>query len=199
MLARISTLLQYGPQADDVTGSLIRFTAEAFQLELGIVGQIFKVPAVLAPAIMDSWIKACWLDMAQSKIHIYLDIPEIEMPWMRDVELMRAFIRAGYRTEELATINRCHMHIWVIFLLDICTGAGEQVDQRWLWGEVSHTYDQYSRPQMGNPSASKWAVWHRAIHVAFNLDSQKQLPYKLGAWKTSMTTLNRWYFTSKDQ
>jgi len=47
MLARISTLLQYSPQADDVTGSLIRFMAEAFWLELRIVGQIFEVLAVL--------------------------------------------------------------------------------------------------------------------------------------------------------
>jgi len=35
--------------------------------------------------------------------------------------------------------------------------------------------------------------------MAFSLDSQKWLPYKLGAWKTTITTLNRWYFTSGDQ
>jgi len=45
ILARISTLLQYGPQVDDVKGSLIRFTAEAFRLELEIVGQICEVLA----------------------------------------------------------------------------------------------------------------------------------------------------------
>jgi len=38
MLTRFSTLLQYGSQVEDVTGSLIRFTAEAFWLELGLVG-----------------------------------------------------------------------------------------------------------------------------------------------------------------
>jgi len=72
---------------------------------LGVVRQIFEAPAVLAPAVTDSWIKACWLDMAQNDIHIHSDIPDIEMPRRGDVELMRAFIRAGYGMEELATLN----------------------------------------------------------------------------------------------
>jgi len=115
--------------------------AEAFRLELGIVGQLFDVLAVLAPVTMDSWIKACWLDLVQNNIHIISDILEIEMPCWGDVELMRTFARAGYHSEELATINRCRMYVPAIFLSDICTGAGEQVDQRWLRGKVSQTYD----------------------------------------------------------
>jgi len=86
--------------------------AEAFRLELGIVGQLFDVLAVLALVTMDSWIKACWLNLVQNNIHITSDIPEIEMPscW-GDVELMRAFARAGYRSEELAIINHCCMYV----------------------------------------------------------------------------------------
>jgi len=52
---------------------------------------------------------------------------------------------------------------------------------------------------MGHPSTGEWAVWNRAIHMAFNLDSQKRLLTKLGAWKKSMNTLHRWYYTSDDQ
>jgi len=36
MLAQLGTLLQYGPQEEDVTGSLIQYAVEAFWLEVGI-------------------------------------------------------------------------------------------------------------------------------------------------------------------
>jgi len=88
--------------------------------------------------------------MAKNDIHIHLDIPVIEMPHIRDVELMRAFIRAGYHMEELATINHCRMHVWVIFLSDICTGAGEQVNQQWLRGK--------SAIHMTSTPGHKWAT-----------------------------------------
>jgi len=61
-------------------GSLIRYTVEAFQLEMGISGQMFEVPIQMAPAVTESWIKECWLDTVQHDIHIISDIPDLEAP-----------------------------------------------------------------------------------------------------------------------
>jgi len=106
LIARLQTLLQYGSQPEDVTGSMIRYTAEAFRLELGVAGELFEAPAALAAVVTDSWIKACWLDMVTHDIHIKSDIPDFKLPRAGDGEIMLAFLKAGFHTEELATLNR---------------------------------------------------------------------------------------------
>jgi len=75
IIAWLQALLQYGPQAEDVMGSLLHYTAEVFQMEVGMTGPIFEAPIVLKPAVTNSWIKECWLDMAHHDIHITEDIP----------------------------------------------------------------------------------------------------------------------------
>jgi len=90
-IARLQTLLQYGLQAKDVTGSLIRYMAEAFRLELGIMGQVFNARVALAPIVTELWIKACWLNMAHHNIHITTNIPNFMVPRAGDSKLMIAF------------------------------------------------------------------------------------------------------------
>jgi len=71
-------------------------------------------PVTLALAVTDSWIKACWLDMANHDIYITSDIPDFNLPQAGDSELMLAFLRVGFCTEELAMLNRCWMFCKVI-------------------------------------------------------------------------------------
>jgi len=80
LITCLQMLLQYGLQLEDVTGSMIRYMAEAFRLELGVAGELFDAPAALAPVVTDSWIKACWLDMVNQDIHITSDIPDFNLP-----------------------------------------------------------------------------------------------------------------------
>jgi len=200
IVARITTLLQYGPQVDDITGSLIRFTAEAFRLELGITGQLFNAPVDLAPGITDSWIKATWLDMATHNIHITADLPDFQVPREGDTEIMRVFLCSGFRKDEIASLNRCRMYSRVIFTSDICTGAGDQVDSRALQGQIcSKNYEWYKWPRTGTPTPGEWALWNRAIRVAYNLDNRQRLPQKLGDWHFPTNTRNRWYLDTEDQ
>jgi len=133
MVACITTLLRYGLNAEDITGSLIRFNAEALRSELGMTGQVFEAPAALSPGIMDSWIKASWLDMVKHNISLKSDIPDFPVPREGNQELMRTFLQVGFCKEELlAALNRWCMHSRMIFTSNICTGAGDQVDARWL-------------------------------------------------------------------
>jgi len=97
-------------------------------MEVGVMGQVFEAPIALAPAITDSWIKECWLNMAHHDIHVKEDIPDFNMPQAGDGELMLAFMKAGFHNKDIAILNQCRMYCWVIFISDICTGAGEQVN-----------------------------------------------------------------------
>jgi len=110
MVACITTLLQYGPHADDVTGSLIQFNAEAFWLELGLTGQLFEASVALALGIMDSWIKASWLDLANHNIHLMADIPDFQVPREGNKEIMCILLQAGFCMEELASLNQCWIY-----------------------------------------------------------------------------------------
>jgi len=107
MVACVTTLMQYGPHEEDVMDSLIRFTTEAFHLKLKVTGQVFDAAVVLALGVMDSWIKACWLNMAHHDIHITLDTLDFLVPWAGDCKLMWLFIWAGFCMDELATLNCC--------------------------------------------------------------------------------------------
>jgi len=53
---------------------------EDFQLEIGIMGSVFQVPAELAAAVTGSWIKECWLDMACHNIHVLDDMSDFKIP-----------------------------------------------------------------------------------------------------------------------
>jgi len=105
LLAWLQALLQYGQKAKDVMGSLLHYTAEAFQMEVGVTGAVFEAPIALAPAVTDSWITECWLDMAHHDIHVKEDIPDFNVPQAGDGELMLAFMKAGFWNEDIAILN----------------------------------------------------------------------------------------------
>ncbi len=54
------TLLQYGIHHDNPTGQLIRANEEAMRLEAGLNGQLFQIPIVMQPCLMDTWLSRCW-------------------------------------------------------------------------------------------------------------------------------------------
>jgi len=77
--------------------------------------------------------------MAEQDIHITSDIPDFNMPQVGDGEIMLAFLKAGFHSEELAMLNRCRLFCQVIYMSDLCTGAGDQVDSQWLQGKIRET------------------------------------------------------------
>jgi len=59
-IKHITTLLRYGPQAEDPTGRLLQANLEAFRLETGLSGQLFRQPAEILPCLTCSWIAHMW-------------------------------------------------------------------------------------------------------------------------------------------
>jgi len=109
------------------------------------------------------------------------NVSNFDTPCQKDSELMRKFLSAGFSMEELVALNHHHMHNRVLFVLDIFTGAGKQVDDKWLQPAISPLYAMYSWPCMGKQTAAEQVGWNQAVQMALKLDIHLQLPWKLGA------------------
>ena len=76
MVARIHTLLKYSNQPPDLTGFLLQATGKAMRLEMGLTGQLFEAPLILADVLTDTWMKHIWMATQQANIHLMMDIPD---------------------------------------------------------------------------------------------------------------------------
>jgi len=185
MIAHIQTLVKFGQHTTDVTGFLVRACGELLRLELGIGGPIFQISHHLVPCVTPTWLSQCWLFCVQRGIEIRTDIYDFQPNQRSDREIMHIFLSAGFRTDELATLNRCRMYLRVIFLSDICNGTGTAVDNQFWVGEKPSSLYQYNWPQTPKPTQREWTLWQRALTVGLNLGRQGKLALPLGKWRKS--------------
>jgi len=129
-------LLKFGPQKAGLTGHLIRANMEAFRLEAGLSGQIFSLPATILPYMTQSWFMQTWQWCKELDIEVMMDIEDFETPRKQDREIMKIFLQAGVAGQDLICMNRCHMYLQAIFLLDICNGTGTAIDPRMRDGQA---------------------------------------------------------------
>jgi len=107
-------LLQYGLQLAEMMGALIRVSAEAMTLEMGLAGKLLETPGLFEPVITKTWLKWLWLDCLHYGLHIQTNLLEFQPNHSNDMELMRVFAQHGYRGQELSVLNQCHMFLQVI-------------------------------------------------------------------------------------
>jgi len=70
LITQLTMLLQYGPQLENMMGVLIRVTAEAMKLEMGLAGELLETPGLFEPVITKTWLKWLWLDCLHYDLHI---------------------------------------------------------------------------------------------------------------------------------
>jgi len=66
----IHTLLQFGGVLDDMTGSLLQSTCEAFRLEVGLVGKIINFPECVYSYVTPTWVSQTWEACQPYKIQV---------------------------------------------------------------------------------------------------------------------------------
>jgi len=67
VIAHLHTLLKFGGQLDDITGSLLQ-AWEAFQLKKGLSGDIFTFPEVVQDYLTPTWLSDTWAACQRANI-----------------------------------------------------------------------------------------------------------------------------------
>ena len=168
-------------------GNMMRLDLHWAQLISGLSGQFWKdtttsveymkefqciwgtrIRTALADAEMQLWIYNAWKPKPQRE---------------EDSFIMDHFIKYGYKTAELAHLNRCRIWLRVMTVADIATADGKYINE------------QYVRPAHKRPMESRWRwprqlrpiqehvdLWRRALKKTILQPSSKKLKTPLGAW-----------------
>jgi len=106
---------------------------------------------------------------------------------------MEFFLQAGFRSDELATLNQCRMFLHVILLSDICNGVGTVIKNQCWSGTHPANHYNYHWPQTQKPMRRDWELWQRGLSQGLNLGRQGKLAIPLGKWVNRMYTMNGWF------
>jgi len=196
LISHILTMLKYGNLTDDPTGSLIRTCGELFRLEVGVCGPLFLISPYFRVCTTDTWFAQCWFECIQRGIQIDDNIPDLSILRERDFPIMEVFLRSGYRNSELMILNRCRMHLHVIFLSDICNGQGTAIEPQFWKGQTQSDVHDYLWPRTHKPAPGEWALWQHALSTSLNLSTTHKLATPLGQWLPSTLSQNGWFTTA---
>jgi len=62
-------------------------------------------PLAIVTNITDSWVKNLWVQCTCLCIRIYTNLPNFQLPWIGDIEIMQIFLQHGVHTDELMILN----------------------------------------------------------------------------------------------
>jgi len=88
LVSHITTLLKYGPQCNDPTGTLIQACGELMCLEASECGPLFQISPHLHVCVTETWLSHCWHLCVQCSISITEDIQDFVVPHHHDWMLM---------------------------------------------------------------------------------------------------------------
>jgi hypothetical protein len=147
-----------------ITSDLLKSTIEQLKLEIGIPCQDgdWKL-STFSPCLTNGWLRDLLIFCEEEEISLVDTSPFPPLFSSTDSYLMQSFADVGYRDDDLATLNQCHLFLRGLSLSDLCTADG-----------LSITYDTYNgrrhrccdlgwpRSPPSLPPAS-WRIWRRAL------------------------------------
>ena len=124
-------LMHYG--CHTALGDELQTLLELLVVDLGLSFQPFCV----SYNHYGNWVTTCWLKQVWEKVDRYglvLTVHNLPLSFPREGDdwLMTRFITAGYKGEDLLTLNRVQKHQQVLFLSDILGASGGSLDKRYL-------------------------------------------------------------------
>jgi len=122
-------ILKFGGNFADMMGSLIQATDEAFRLEAGVTGRTSDFPESVHSYVTTTGILQTWEVCRSHHIQVSGQTSVLELLRQSDIKIMHLFICNGQHHMELQVLNKCRMHLQVIFLSDICEASGKQLEQ----------------------------------------------------------------------
>ncbi len=145
-------------------GTKLQTSLELLVADLGLSFQPFRV----SYKHYGEWVTTCWLKRVWEKVDCYgfvLTVHNLSstFPWEGKDWLMARFITAGYKGNDLLTLNRVRKHQQVLFLSDILGASGGSLDKRYLqkrqigdhWSSMKFPCEEVTESEM--------IFWRRAI------------------------------------
>ena len=162
----------------------LRMTMDAFKLEAGILGPLFKykgnIDWVDVPRL---WIQET-LQFCQ-KYSISFEEPGNYLCAKRrnDVAIMTSLKNTGFTTATLKAVNRCRLYLQVCTLADIADGNGRQLHPAVFSKAPFGRRNNYDWPSQGCPTRQDWVVWESTIRHCFQ--PQDYVRPRIGHWTLS--------------
>jgi hypothetical protein len=162
-IARINSFVQHF-STDSIIGVTLMTSMEYLQLELGCntcpLSESYEHFGMLATR---SWLKAFWQGLQRFQVQLWIDYSDIPFPRERDQLLRDMFVTAGYAKQDLIRLNKVRIRLESMFLSDITTANGRQIDPLYLIDRPNTaSRSTYDWPEE-RPTAGDFRLWNDAI------------------------------------
>jgi Reverse transcriptase (RNA-dependent DNA polymerase) len=198
-IGKVRYLVDHLNSPNDITGQLLRASAECLRLELGVSGPLLltdvKKFGCLATKSLLEW---TWRWLHEHGIRLYISTPTPPLQRQYDRYLMEDIEKRGFRGSDLQAVNRCRLFLKAFTLADITSGDGNYVIEDNLHGTQRNNESKYTWPRQQRPPTGDWNVWRKAIRETFCDNSSYRLYNPLRKWITTSRKF-RWYHSESEQ
>jgi hypothetical protein len=190
-IGHITRLIRYSQSRHHSTGKLLRFTCEAFKLQMGCNGNIFSFPTMLSTLATNSWIKSTWEFAQENQITIMDDIPDLQPLRIGDRLIIPTLAILGFSAPDLALINQCRLFLQVSWISECVTADGQRLERRAFQFPYHLDYiPYYHYPEQHCPANRSWQLWTQAFKLLCG--NNGRLQDRLGPWLDKERI--RWWF-----
>ena len=200
-ICHIMTLVQESVCSSQ-TGLLLRLSAEALRLEVGVPFTLGDCDySKYSSYTTDCWYKAVWRFVAKYPISVHEDYPDPPLLRHGDSHLMVLFVRSGFAGHDLYILNLLRMRLRAITVADIATPDGLCVThQAFLLQHSNHLRDHYDWPREIPLSPGHVSLWQRALRRSLMppncAPTNRSLVYscRVGPWLDPNVHLDLWWW-----
>ncbi len=153
-------------------------------MELGTNGELFaQAWQTMHHLATPIWLSHMWQFQLEHRIRIETMTPNIPLSQEGNQLLTVAFLKAGIKGKDLATLNHCRMFLQVAMIVDISNGTGFYISNTMLTGQANTTFSsRYTWSNQNKPSKQDWARWHLGLHLAIPVDNLGHFQQPLSLW-----------------
>ncbi len=127
------------------------------------------------------WLISIWQLLSEINLKIAIRQAYVPSPLREnDIALMDYIVTLNVSNKILKRINRCRVHLQVIFLSDICSADGSFILPCYKQGrQDSYRRSTLDWPRQPSPPRQDWALWSRTL---CHLETAGKLSKPLGSW-----------------
>lgn len=123
-----------------------------------------------------------------------MDYPEMPLQRAGDASLLSIFLQANVTESSHASLNRCRLALELIFLSDVVTSDGRNIDPTLLVPPADDTsHSRFTFPRE-IPTAADWKEWFNFWTAYTGPSFSLDLP--LGRWTAPTHRIIKWFYSA---